>query len=71
MNLDVQAVAVPQLIIAGGADNGCGTARPYLYFRRYRDLGAPWAFVVRRESLAQVVTVVKAFLRMSGVSQSK
>jgi dienelactone hydrolase len=50
VNLNAQAVAVPQLIIAGGADNVCGTARPYLYFRRYRDLGAPWAFVLQNKS---------------------
>lgn len=50
VNLDTQALAVPELIIAGGADNVTGTARPYLYFRKYRDLGAPWAFVVQNKS---------------------
>ena len=50
VNLNAQALAVPELIIAGGADNVSGTARPYLYFRKYRDLGAPWAFIVQNKS---------------------
>lgn len=45
VNLNAQGVAVPQLIIAGGR-----TTYAYLYFRRYRDLGAPWAFVVQNKS---------------------
>jgi dienelactone hydrolase len=50
VNLNADALAVPELIIAGGADNVTGTARPYLYFRRHRDLGAPWAFLVQNKS---------------------
>jgi dienelactone hydrolase len=50
VELDSRALAVPELIIVGSADNVCGTARPYRYFQRYRDLGAPWAFVVQNNS---------------------
>lgn len=50
VNLSTQALAVPQLILAGGADNVSGTARPYLYFQKYRGQGAPWAFVIQNKS---------------------
>lgn len=50
VELNPQALSVPELIIAGGADNVTGTARPYLYFRKYRDMGAPWAFIVQNKS---------------------
>jgi dienelactone hydrolase len=50
LNLSPQAWAVPELVLAGGADNVTGTSRPYLYFRKYRDQGAPWAFVIQNES---------------------
>lgn len=41
---------VPELIIAGGADDVSGTARPYGYFKKYREKGAPWVFVVQNGS---------------------
>jgi dienelactone hydrolase len=41
------AMAIPQLIIAGGADNISGTKRPYEYFQRYRKRNAPLTFVVQ------------------------
>lgn len=44
------ALAVPELIMTGGADKVCGTQRPYDYFRRYRDRGAPWAFLVQNKT---------------------
>lgn len=50
VDLNAPALSVPELIIAGGADNVTGTARPYLYFRKYRDLGAPWVFLVQNKS---------------------
>lgn len=50
VDLNPQALSVPELIIAGGADNVSGTTRPYLYFRKYRDMGAPWAFIVQNKS---------------------
>jgi dienelactone hydrolase len=50
VNLSTQAMVVPQLILTGGADNVSGTARPYLYFQKYRRLGAPWAFVIQNKS---------------------
>ncbi len=45
-----KALSVPELIIAGGADKVSGTARPYKYFRRYRDQDAPWAFILQNRS---------------------
>lgn len=50
VTLNADALNVPELILAGSADDVCGTARPYLYFRKYRDLGAPWAFIVQNNS---------------------
>ena len=45
-----KALAVPQLIIANGADNVNGTARPYIYFQRYRRQGAPLTFVIQNRT---------------------
>ncbi len=50
VELSSESLRVPQLIIAGGADEVSGTARPYQYFRKYRDRGAPWAFIVQNGS---------------------
>ncbi len=50
VRLPPAALAVPELIIAGGADNVSGTQRPYNYFRQYRDRGAPWAFLVQNNT---------------------
>jgi dienelactone hydrolase len=50
VELNAQSLMVPELIIAGSADKVSGTARPYLYFKKYRDRGAPWAFVVQNGS---------------------
>jgi pimeloyl-ACP methyl ester carboxylesterase len=50
VELSIQAQAVPELIIAGGADNVSGTELPYLYFEKYRRLGAPWSFTVENRS---------------------
>jgi len=40
LKLPEAALSVPQFIIANGADNICGTQRPYAYFRRYHDRAA-------------------------------
>jgi hypothetical protein len=50
VRLPAAALAVPELIMAGGADNVSGTERPYNYFRLYRDRGAPWAFLVQNKT---------------------
>ena len=44
------AGAIPQLILAGSADAVSGTQRPYEYFRRHFDQGAPWTFVVQNKA---------------------
>jgi dienelactone hydrolase len=44
------AIRKPQLIIVGGADDHVGTERPYSYFRKYFDLGAPWTFVIQNRT---------------------
>lgn len=41
---------MPQLIIVGSADAITGTQRPYDYFRRHFDRGAPWTFGVQNET---------------------
>jgi hypothetical protein len=50
VHLPTAALGVPELILVGGADKVSGTQRPYDYFRKYRDRGAPWAFVVQNET---------------------
>ena len=50
VTLSAKAISIPELIIAGGVDNVSGTARPYRYFRKYRDQGAPWAFILQNRS---------------------
>lgn len=45
-----EAVLKPQLIIAGGADDHVGTERPYRYFRKYLDQGAPWTFAIQNRT---------------------
>jgi dienelactone hydrolase len=47
VELQAEALAIPQLIIANGSDNVCGTQRPYEYFQQYYKRGAPWTFVVQ------------------------
>jgi dienelactone hydrolase len=47
IDLPENALVVPQLIIANGADNISGTARPYDYFLRHRKRNAPLTFVVQ------------------------
>ena len=47
LTLPREAAAIPQLILVGSADAVSGTQRPYDYFRRHFDEGAPWTFVVQ------------------------
>jgi len=50
IELSAQAIRSPQLIIANGSDNINGTERPYGYFRKYYEQGAPWTFVVQNRT---------------------
>lgn len=50
VHLPSSALAVPELIVTGGADKVSGTQRPYDYFRLYQDRGAPWAFLVQNKT---------------------
>jgi len=50
ITLSSEAIRSPQLIIANGGDNIDGTERPYQYFRRYFDKGAPWTFAVQNRT---------------------
>ena len=50
VTLSQTSIMVPQLILAGGADTVSGTQRPYDYFRRHADRGAPWAFVIQNKT---------------------
>ena len=47
ITLSQTAATIPQLILVGSADAVSGTQRPYDYFRRHFDKGAPWTFVVQ------------------------
>jgi hypothetical protein len=44
------AIEVPQLVIANGADDRCGTVRPYGYFAAARNAGAPVTFVIQNRT---------------------
>jgi dienelactone hydrolase len=48
--LSPKAVAIPHLILVGSSDAVSGTQRPYQYFRRHFDQGAPWTFVVQNKA---------------------
>jgi dienelactone hydrolase len=50
IELHGRAIGKPQLIITGGADDHVGTERPYRYFRKYFDMGAPWTFVIQNRT---------------------
>ena len=50
VELSSEGIEVPELIFAGGQDTVATTQAPYYYFRRYREQGAPWTFVVQNKS---------------------
>jgi len=50
IDLPPAAAAIPELILVGSADAVSGTSRPYEYFRRHFDRGAPWTFVVQNKA---------------------
>lgn len=50
VHLSARSMGVPEMVIAGGADDISGTARPYEYFKKYREQGAPWLFVLQNKS---------------------
>ena len=50
IELGREAIHKPQLLIAGGADDHVGTERPYRYFRKYFDRGAPWTFAIQNRT---------------------
>lgn len=50
IHLSPIAAAIPQLILAGSADAVSGTERPYAYFRRHFEQGAPWTFIVQNQA---------------------
>lgn len=47
IELPAAAAAVPQLIITNGDDTVNGTRRPFDYFQRHFERGAPWAFAIQ------------------------
>jgi dienelactone hydrolase len=73
--LSQNAIRMPQLIIANGADNINGTERPYAYFRKYFDKGAPWTFVIQNRTphccLQNVQTLILDWLRAILATPSK
>jgi dienelactone hydrolase len=67
IDLPAQALSSPQLIIANGGDNINGTERPYEYFKKYYEKGAPWTFVVQNRTphccLQNAQTLILEWLR--------
>ena len=62
VNLPASAITVPELIVVGGADKISGTQRPYNYFLRYRNQGAPWTFLVQNKTPHCCVINIKSFV---------
>jgi dienelactone hydrolase len=62
ISLSPKAAAIPQFILAGGADAVSGTQRPYAYFRRYFDQGAPWTFAVQNKTPHCCISNAKALI---------
>jgi dienelactone hydrolase len=62
IDLPKEALDVPQLIVANGADKVNGTARPYFYFQRYRRQGAPFTFVIQNRIPHCCVANVKSLI---------
>ncbi|MGE3512165.1 MAG: hypothetical protein AB7N65_25150, partial [Vicinamibacterales bacterium] len=62
IQLSPEAAAIPQLILVGSADGVSGTQRPYDYFRKYFDQGAPWTFVVQNNAPHCCVMNAKALI---------
>ncbi len=50
IKLTAEAIIIPQLILANGGDKINGTDRPYAYFRKHFDQGAPWTFAVQNRA---------------------
>ena len=67
IELSDQAMKTPQLIIANGGDNINGTERPYAYFKKYYERGAPWTFAVQNRTphccLQNAETLILEWLR--------
>lgn len=49
VTLSSEAMPIPQLILTGSTDPVSGTKRPYEYFWKYFQQGAPWAFVIQNK----------------------
>src|SRR5262249_54442040 len=64
VELGTRAMGVPQLILAGASDVVSGTERPYRYFRKYFDRGAPWTFVVQNLTPHCCIINAKALVLM-------
>jgi dienelactone hydrolase len=62
IRLSPSAAAIPHLILTGSADAVSGTQRPYAYFRRYFDQGAPWTFVVQNKAPHCCIMNAKALI---------
>jgi pimeloyl-ACP methyl ester carboxylesterase len=64
IDLSPEAAAIPQFILAGSTDRITGTERPYAYFRKYFERGAPWTFVVQNKTPHCCVINAKALMLM-------
>ncbi len=73
IELSPKGMAIPQLIVAGSTDRITGTERPYTYFRKYFDQGAPWTFVAQNKTphccVINAKTLVLAWLEATAVQR--
>jgi hypothetical protein len=62
INLSSKGSTIPQLIVAGSTDRISGTQRPYDYFRKHFDRGAPWTFVMQNKTPHCCVINIKSLM---------
>src|SRR4029453_4849299 len=62
IDLSSKGSAIPQLIVAGSTDRISGTQRPYDYFRKHFDRGAPWTLVMQNKTPHCCVINVKPLM---------
>jgi hypothetical protein len=62
ISLSRKALAIPQLILVGSSDAVSGTHRPYEYFSRHFDQGAPWTFIVQNKAPHCCIMNAKALI---------
>jgi len=62
IKLDPNAIAVPELIVAGGHDTVSGVVKPYAFYDHHRAQKAPWIFLVQNNIPHCCINNIRPFL---------